>query len=66
MSTFTNGELRPLGWAPGKHKRWCAGCSEDFHGGPKTFKCRPCASKQLNEVNRICRNAGIEFDDAGN
>jgi hypothetical protein len=48
-------ELRPYGFRPGAvRRRWCACCGGYFTGAVNAFKCQPCATKQRDEVERIC------------
>jgi hypothetical protein len=58
MGAPTDEQLRPYGYVPGKLGRWCAMCMKDVRLGEKAFKCRPCADKQFQEVERLCRFAG--------
>jgi Zn finger protein HypA/HybF involved in hydrogenase expression len=58
MGRATDEQLRPYGFEPGKFKRWCATCANDYQLGEKAFKCRRCAEQQFKEVERLCRFAG--------
>lgn len=55
----TDTQLRPYGYAPGKCKKWCAGCGRIHPGlGAKAFKCRACASFDFRMAEQDCRNFG--------
>lgn len=57
---YTNLQLRPLGFVPGRAPSWCAACNREIRGAADGFKCRGCAEKQLAEVDTLCVEAGME------
>jgi hypothetical protein len=58
----TNVDLRPYGFAPGDHIRWCVSCRQEVRSlGPRAYKCRPCAVKQWRAVEQVLNAPGVEL-----
>jgi hypothetical protein len=56
----TPDELARYGFIAGAFEVWCACCGRTGKGRAKTsFKCCGCATKQFEEVERICDDVGI-------
>jgi hypothetical protein len=60
MNTPTDEQLKPYGYRPGAFLGWCAACNRAIKNAHESaFKCRPCATEQWAEVERLCAHAGV-------